>query len=116
MSSAGGRWQHCIIPWEADRRRTHDRGFSLPYVGDACGARQLRLHMSVIDPGQAAHPPHSHAGEEIMFLLEGQAEATIGDERYVIGPNTALFCPEHVLHGLRNVGSVPIKYLVIRVA
>jgi hypothetical protein len=28
---------------------------------------------------------------------------------------SALFCPEHVMHGLRNSGSTPITYAVIRV-
>lgn len=106
----------CIIPWNEDAARRHERGFSLPFVNESCGARQLRLHVSVINPGEAAHPPHQHAGEEIMFLLEGTAEARIGDETHIIGPMTALFCPENVLHGLRNVGETPIKYMVIRLA
>jgi len=104
-----------IIKWDEDRKREHDRGYSMPYVNEgSCGARELEMHISVINPGQRAHPPHAHEGEEIMFLLEGTAEAIIGEERYVIGPYTALFCPENVLHGLRNCGDTPIKYLVIR--
>ena len=87
-----------------------------PFVNaETCGAQQLRMHVSVINPGEVPHPPHEHAGEEIIFLLEGTAEATIGDERHTIGPMTAVFCPEHVLHGLRNTGSTPMKYVVVRV-
>ncbi|HET7560246.1 MAG TPA: cupin domain-containing protein [Limnochordia bacterium] len=111
-----GDWSRCIIPFDEANARVHERGFSHPFVGAAIGAGQLQMHLSVIRPGEAAHPPHSHAGEEIMFLLEGQAEATIGDERHQIGPQTALFCPEHVLHGLRNCGEMPMRYLVIRTA
>lgn len=40
--------------------------------------------MSVIKPGERAHPPHAHEGEEVMFLLDGTAEAQIGDETHVI--------------------------------
>ena len=86
-----------------------------PFVGESCGANQLRLHVSVINPGEAAHPPHQHAGEEIIFLLEGQGEATIGGEKHPMQAMSALFCPEHVLHGLRNAGPTPIKYVVVRV-
>lgn len=104
-----------IIEWDESRKREHDRGYSMPYVNESsCGARELEMHLSVVNPAQSAHPPHAHEGEEIMFLLEGTAEVTIGDERYIIGPYTALFCPENVLHGLRNCGDTPIKYLVIR--
>ena len=105
----------CIIPWDDGAIQRHDRGFMLPFVGEACGAHQLRLHVSVINPGEAAHPPHQHAGEEIIFLFEGEGEATIGDEKHPMRAMSALFCPEHVMHGLRNSGSTPIKYAVIRV-
>lgn len=115
MAEGSRDLRSCIIPWANERRRIHERGFALPFVGEECGAAQLRLHVSVIQPGEAAHPPHSHAGEEIMYLLEGTAEAVIGDEKQVIGPHTALFCPEHVLHGLRNCGQTPMTYMVIRV-
>jgi quercetin dioxygenase-like cupin family protein len=87
----------------------------LPYVNESCGAHQLRLHVSVIAPGEAPHPPHRHAGEEIILLLEGAAEATIGEETQPLAPMTALFCPENVMHGIRNIGSVPMRYAVIRV-
>ena len=66
----------CIIPWNEANARRHDKGFMLPFVNESCGANQLRLHVSVINPGEAAHPPHQHAGEEIIFVFEGEGEAT----------------------------------------
>jgi quercetin dioxygenase-like cupin family protein len=105
----------CIIPWNEASVHRHAKGLLHPFVDEACGAHQLRLHVSVIDPGEAAHPPHQHAGEEIIFLLEGQGEATIGGEIHPMQAMSALFCPEHVMHGLRNSGPTPIKYAVIRV-
>lgn len=105
----------CIIPWSEASIKRHNTGFMHPFVGEATGANQLRLHVSVINPGEAAHPPHQHAGEEIIFLLEGEGEATIGEEKHPMRAMSALFCPEHVMHGLRNSGRTPIKYAVIRV-
>lgn len=106
----------CIIPWDESTAHRHERGFMHPFVNEKCGARQLRMHVSVIKPGEAAHPPHEHAGEEIIYLLEGSAEALIGDQRNVVHAPTAVFCPEHVMHGIRNVGKTPMKYLVLRVS
>jgi uncharacterized cupin superfamily protein len=105
----------CVIPWNESAAQRHARGFMLPFVNEQTGANQLRLHASVIDPGQAAHPPHEHAGEEIIFVLEGDGEATIGDEKISVRGMTALFFPEHVMHGIRNTGTSPIRYLVVRV-
>jgi len=103
-----------IIPWDEGRKRVHARGFQMPYVNPAVGARQLAMHLSCIEPGLAAHDPHSHAGEEIIFVLEGEAEITLGSERHVVGPNTAIFCPEHAYHGIRNCGDRPLRYLILR--
>jgi uncharacterized cupin superfamily protein len=105
----------CIFRWDEHRAFRHERGFKLPFVDEACGARQLRMHISVINPGESPHPPHSHAGEEILFLLDGEAEVLLGEETRVIGPMTAVFCPEHVTHCLRNCGGAPLKFMLIRV-
>lgn len=106
---------NAMVPLEAVKPELHAAGRRLPLVDAAVGARQLALHLSVIEPGHAAHPPHQHAGEEIMYLLEGTGEFLCGEEWRPVGPGTALFCAEHVRHGLRNAGAVPIKYLVVRV-
>ena len=72
------------------------------------------MHISVIHPGAAAHDPHGHADEEIIFVLEGRAEVQLGDERHLIGPQTAVFCAANLFHGLRNAGDTPMKYMIIR--
>lgn len=104
----------CIIPWEECRKRVHERGFSMPFVSKETGAEQLSVHLSAIKPGERAHPPHAHADEEVMFLLEGEAEAMVGEETRVVHANTAVYCPPNVMHGLRNCGAVDMRYLVIR--
>ena len=103
-----------IVPWDEARKREHARGFAMPYINAECGAEKLSMHISVIQPGQAAHEPHAHDGEEIMFVLEGRAEIRMGDEIEHVGPNTAVFCPPGVPHGIRNAGETPIRYMIIR--
>lgn len=107
---------HTIISWDEARKREHARGFAMPFVNTDCGARQLAMHVSVIEPGQAAHEPHAHEGEEIMFILEGMAEIRMGEETQMAGANTAVFCPPGILHGIRNAGETPIRYMIIRTA
>ena len=105
----------CVIPWNEAAIQRHDRGFMLPFVNEHCGAHQLRLHVSVMNPGQAPHPPHQHAGEEIIFLLEGTGEVTIREDRIEVQPMTAISLPDNTRHSLRNIGPGPMKYLVVRV-
>jgi len=103
-----------IISWDEARKREHARGFAMPFVNEGCGAEKLAMHISEILPGQAAHEPHAHEGEEIMFVLEGTAEIRMGDEVQTVGANTAVFCPPGVFHGIRNAGETPIRYMIIR--
>jgi quercetin dioxygenase-like cupin family protein len=107
--------QNRIIPWNDKTAHRHATGLMHPFVNEACGAKQLRMHVSVINAGEAPHAPHQHAGEEIIYLMEGTAEALVGDAWQRIEAPTAVFCPEHVMHGMRNAGSGPMKYLIIRV-
>jgi quercetin dioxygenase-like cupin family protein len=104
-----------IIPWDEKTAHHHARGLMHPFVNEQCGARQLRMHVSVINAGEAPHAPHQHAGEEVIYLMEGTAEALMGDAWQRVEAPAAIFFPERVMHGMRNVGSKPMKYVVIRV-
>lgn len=106
--------QPVVISWDEARKRVHERGFALPFVGEQTGAEVLQLHLSSINPGEAAHEPHEHEGEEIMFLIAGSGMATLGEEEHPMEAMAALFAPEGTRHGLRNNGEFPITYLVIR--
>ncbi len=73
----------------------------------------LRLHVSEIAPGTSVHPPHTHAGIEAFYVLEGHGTLTIEEESYVLGPNEALLLDPARPHGLVNTGDTPMRYLVI---
>ncbi|TBR25812.1 MAG: cupin domain-containing protein, partial [Reyranella sp.] len=52
---------------------------------DQIGAKNLGYNLTVLPPGKAQCPFHSHHGEEEMFLiLEGEGELRFGKERYPI--------------------------------
>lgn len=106
--------QPVVISWDEARKRVHERGYALPFVNADSGAQELQLHLSSINPGEAAHEPHVHGGEEIMFLISGSGTATLGDDEQPMEAMAALFAPEGTRHGLRNTGEMPITYLVIR--
>ena len=35
---------------------------------------KLHLHISEVGPGQRAHAPHSHGGQEIFYVFNSQGE------------------------------------------
>ena len=103
-----------ITSWSEERAHRHERGLMHPFVNERCGAQHLRMHVSVINPGAAPHPPHRHPDEEIIYILEGRALVLLGEEEHRVGPQTAVFCRSQLWHGLRNAGDEPLKYMIIR--
>lgn len=64
-------------------------------------------------PGGGA-PWHTHTTEdEIFYVLEGQLEFHLGQEKWVAGPGTTAVMPRGIPHAFRNIGSAPSKMLVI---
>lgn len=56
-----------------------------------------------IAPGDRI-PLHEHTVEEVLFVDEGKVEATVGDERRIVGPGATVFIPARRVHGFRNLG------------
>jgi mannose-6-phosphate isomerase-like protein (cupin superfamily) len=75
---------------------------------------ELELHITTLLPGQTPHAPHKHADEEVLIVREGTVETFLGDRTQVVGPGSVIFQASNQLHGIRNVGSVPATYHVIK--
>jgi uncharacterized cupin superfamily protein len=81
------------------------------------GARKLGYNLTVLPPGKAQCPFHSHRAEEEMFLiLEGEGELRFGSERYRIREHDVIACPTggpEVAHQIINTGSSDMRYLAV---
>jgi quercetin dioxygenase-like cupin family protein len=75
---------------------------------------ELELHVTTLPAGQESHPPHKHADEEIIIIKEGTVEAVQNGAVRRLGPGGVIFEASNELHGLKNVGSGPAVYHVIR--
>jgi quercetin dioxygenase-like cupin family protein len=54
---------------------------------------------------------HSDSAEELLLILEGEGEATVGDETALAGAGAILTVPAMEPHDIRNVGSGPLRVL-----
>lgn len=81
------------------------------------GARKLGYNLTVLPPGKAQCPFHSHRAEEEMFLiLEGEGELRFGDARYNIRKHDVIACPTggpEVAHQIINTGASELRYLAL---
>lgn len=72
----------------------------------------LLLGLNCLEPGQA-QPEHAHAGQDkFYFVLEGEGEFSVGDERRTLGPGGVAWAPAGQPHGVRNDGEHRLVILV----
>ena len=77
-----------------------------------CGATQMELWEQYMPPGGVI-PLHYHDCEESLTFLSGEVEVTLGEEIHRVGADTTVFVPEGALHGVRNVGDVPVRLIAV---
>ena len=81
------------------------------------GARKLGYNLTILPPGKAQCPFHSHRGEEEMFLiLDGEGELRFGDRRFPIRRHDVIACPTggpEVAHQIINTGTTELRYLAL---
>jgi quercetin dioxygenase-like cupin family protein len=68
------------------------------------GAAELCLFEQWMAPGAGA-PTHDHSVEEVLTVIEGEAEMWIDEERAVLKNGQSLIIPARRKHGFRNIGS-----------
>ena len=68
------------------------------------GAEQLCVFEQWIAPGTGA-PTHSHRVEEVLTVLEGEAEFWIGERRIAAKAGQSLIVPAGQSHGFHNSGN-----------
>jgi mannose-6-phosphate isomerase-like protein (cupin superfamily) len=71
------------------------------------GALQLCIFEQWVAPGNGA-PTHSHTVEEVLTVLEGEAEAWMDQKRVVLSAGQSLIVPAGRWHGFRNCGNVTL--------
>jgi quercetin dioxygenase-like cupin family protein len=75
---------------------------------------ELECHITTLNPGEMAHPPHQHSDEELIIIKEGTVEALVNGEQKRIGPGSVIFQASNQLHSIKNVGDGPATYHVIK--
>ncbi len=73
----------------------------------------LEVHETVLGPGTATHAPHKHVHDEMMFIIEGTAEALIEGKAERAESGSLVFYASNQMHNLRNTGTTPCRYLVV---
>jgi len=80
--------------------------------GEDTGGKYCLLEVSLAS-GMGV-PRHTHTLEdEVYYVLAGELEVTVAEERFVLKPGDTLMAPRDIPHQLRNPGNVENHYLLI---
>ena len=66
-----------------------------------------------IAPGEDGGAPEEHAGDQIVYIVEGEAALTIGAQEHRAGPGTLALIPAGTRHHVRNPGRAPLFFVTV---
>lgn len=81
----------------------------------AAPGREAVIVRGEIEAGNAA-PRHTHPGDEISYVMEGEVELLIdGEAPRVIKAGQGFVVPAGKVHGARNPGTAPLRFVGVYV-
>ncbi len=81
------------------------------FAGETAGVSDLLSGTATINPGLEIHPPHRHAEEEFLMVIEGQGEWTVGEEVFPANKGDMIYAAAWDLHGIKNTGEEPLTFV-----
>lgn len=90
------------------------------FLGRTPNLDHLECHSSVLMPGQCPHPPHAHPEEEILILLDGEADLMLPESTDAessalrLRTGQAVYYPAGFPHTLKAAGADPANYLMFK--
>ncbi|MGI4831861.1 MAG: cupin domain-containing protein [Janthinobacterium lividum] len=72
------------------------------------------VHATVLNPGRASHPPHTHRTEEIILMTQGRGQIQIGDQSYPAAAGDAILLRANVPHAFTNNSPAPVGYFAMQ--
>lgn len=64
-----------------------------------------------LEPRGGQVPWHNQDSEEIYFVIEGEGEMCLGEERRTVRGGQAVWIPPTVFHQITNTGDAPLKMM-----
>src|SRR5215213_8946067 len=84
-------------------------------LGAGAGAKAAGASLLEVDSG-CRLPRHTDSAEEVIVVVEGTAEVTVGDDRSTAGAGEMALVPEGVPHEVRNAGDGVLRFAAVYAA
>jgi len=95
-------------------RMNDDKGDTFPLVSLADGARNVDVHVNVVNGDAPAFPYHYHeTAENVFVVLDGVATLIVDGVRYLLSKDDVALIPPGVPHAVGGGGGGPVTLLEI---
>ena len=66
-----------------------------------------------IAPGADAGPEETHVGDQVIFVIEGDAVLRLQGREHRVGPGACVMIPAETPHHVRNAGDSALFFLSV---
>ena len=84
------------------------------FTGETLGTKNVLTAVAVVKPGEAPHRAHRHADEEYLVIAEGSGTWSLEGKEFPAKQGDILYAEPWVYHGLKNTGTKPLTFVVVR--
>jgi quercetin dioxygenase-like cupin family protein len=77
-------------------------------ISSGTGTKSTAVVYFELEPGEHLGS-HTDSAEEVLLILEGKGEATIGDEQAAVQTGTLAVVPALVPHSVKNIGEETLR-------
>jgi mannose-6-phosphate isomerase-like protein (cupin superfamily) len=102
-----------IVPQGQAQKQDFDWGSLYTYYeGESFGTKDGLFAVAVIKPGQQIHPPHEHAEEEYLMVIEGGGTWHLNGKESAAKAGDVMYAKPWDVHGINNSGKEPLRFVV----
>ena len=104
-----------IVSFENTHQTPYESSvFYTYFYGETIGTKNTIVGLAIIAPNNEIHPPHQHAEEEFLYILEGSGIWTLNGVETPAKTGDVLYVSPWDIHGIFNTGDIPMKFFITR--
>jgi (S)-ureidoglycine aminohydrolase len=110
--TAGGSF---FLDWNDIAFKAHDKGGVRQYFNRPTATlRKLDIHVTTLNAGLKSHDAHTHRAEEIILMIDGNAEMQIDKSFKKTTTGDLIYLESNIPHAIRNDDTKACMYYAIQ--
>ncbi len=75
--------------------------------------KRSQTAVMTVSPGRDAGPEETHQGDQVIYVIEGEAVVRVAGKEYTAGAGALVMVPAGTPHHVRNSGTVPLFFMTV---